>query len=43
LIGIDQARFFAFQSGELALQPGAFVLRPYIHRGIAVALLILLP
>jgi hypothetical protein len=43
LIGIDQGRFFAFQSGELALQPGAFVLCPYIHCWIAMALFILLP
>jgi hypothetical protein len=43
LIGIDSARFLAFQGRYLALQPGAFVFRPYIHWWIAVALFILLP
>ena len=43
LIGIHSARFLPFQGGQLALSPGAFVLRPYIHGRIAVALCILLP
>jgi hypothetical protein len=42
LIGVEYARFLPLQGGQLALQPGAFVLGPDIDRRIPAPLLILL-